>query len=715
MMNLSRSFESARYQYRLFSNVTGMAAVAGILTFLIAGCDDMVEPKAPKPAFATQSLSDQRLVAGVPISPLTLPKASGGDGTLTYSLTPEVPGLTFSADTRTLSGIPSAASTYSMRYEVKDADGDTDALSFRIEAQPLTKLYWSTYTGIERASLSGMNRDDVLSQSEVSVPVSVETTRSHVYWTELVQRADATQEGKIRRADRDGTAVDLVSSLGLVLDLEIDGTNQKLYWTEIGNLTEEPTGKIGWADLDGTDKGYILQRTDTLILSIALDVPGGKMYWTEIGLTSVGAPAGGKIRRANFDGSGEEDLVTNVPLAPTEGGFAFVFGRLQIADGKMYYVTGNGTIASADVDGTGAQDILTTDGVIFEIALDAAGQAIYWTENPARVYGDTGTWISKIRRAGVDGTGDEDVLTASGHLLVGVSLDVADRKIVWTQLSGRGGEPEATAKIRRANLDGSTQQDFLVSEVVNIQPEAFALDAVGEKMYWLHVDRSTLWLGRSDLNGSGVLFDPLDTAFVDPLDTFAFAGRVQGIALDVVNGKVYWAETVHSRPSQSKIRRANFDGSGVMDVIVVAGQDHGHRSIDALAVADDKVYWSVGENIRRADLDGSGEEDFIVDASAEAIAMDAVSRKIYWIDSSSKFIQRANLDGSGKEDLVKVDSPYEAEIAVDAVGGKMYWATWATEGTGGTKTIRRANLDGSGEQVVLTEISGVNSIALGTR
>ena len=600
MMNLSRSFESARYQYRLFSNVTGMAVAAGILAFLIAGCDDMMEPKEPppnKPAFAANTYADQRLVAGVPFPPLTLPKASGGDGTLTYSLTPEVPGLTFTADTRTLSGIPSAASTYSMRYEVKDADGDTDTLSFRIEAKPFTKLYWSTYAGIERASLTGMNRDDVFSQSELSVPVSVETTRSHVYWAELVQRADDTAGGKIRRADRDGTAVDLVSSTGLVLDLKIDGANQKLYWVEMEFNPRGATGKIGWANLDGTDQGYVLQRTATVILSIALDVPGGKMYWTEIGNTFSEGSWDGTIRRANFDGSGEEDLVTNVPLVPTESGLAFVFGRLQIADGKMYYVTGNGTIGSADVDGTGAQDILTTDGVILEIALDAAGQAIYWTENPARSFGDTGTWISKIRRAGVDGTGDEDVLTASGHLLLGVSLDAADRKIVWTQLRGRGqgGEPQTTAKIRRANVDGSAQQDILVSEIVNIRPEAFALDAVGEKMYWLHVDRSeeTLWLGRSDLNGSGILFDPLDTAF---------AGHVRGIALDVVNGKVYWAETV---PSQSKIRRANFDGSGAMDVIVVVDQDHGHHRIVAPAVADDKVYWSDGRNIRRADLDGS--------------------------------------------------------------------------------------------------------------
>ena len=59
--------------------------------------------------------------------------ASGGNGELMYSLSPEVPGLTFDPDTRTLSGEPSEVAIFEMTYEVTDADGDTAILIFTIE------------------------------------------------------------------------------------------------------------------------------------------------------------------------------------------------------------------------------------------------------------------------------------------------------------------------------------------------------------------------------------------------------------------------------------------------------------------------------------------------------------------------------------------------------------------------------------------------------
>ena len=66
-----------------------------------------------------------------PISAVTLPAATGGNGTLTYSLSPSVPGLTFTASNRRLSGTPTAPGTYSMAYTATDDDG-TGTLSFTI-------------------------------------------------------------------------------------------------------------------------------------------------------------------------------------------------------------------------------------------------------------------------------------------------------------------------------------------------------------------------------------------------------------------------------------------------------------------------------------------------------------------------------------------------------------------------------------------------------
>ena len=70
--------------------------------------------------------------SGAAIDTLTLPAATGGDGILRYSLSPDVPGLNFDATTRQLSGTPSEARRFIMTYTVTDDDGDTDSYNFTI-------------------------------------------------------------------------------------------------------------------------------------------------------------------------------------------------------------------------------------------------------------------------------------------------------------------------------------------------------------------------------------------------------------------------------------------------------------------------------------------------------------------------------------------------------------------------------------------------------
>ncbi len=85
-----------------------------------------------RPRFGSTTVSAQSFKVGVAIAPLTLPRASGGNGTLTYSLVPSVPGLTFNPPSRTLSGTPSSVGSYAMTYTATDADGDSDSLNFTV-------------------------------------------------------------------------------------------------------------------------------------------------------------------------------------------------------------------------------------------------------------------------------------------------------------------------------------------------------------------------------------------------------------------------------------------------------------------------------------------------------------------------------------------------------------------------------------------------------
>ena len=88
------------------------------------------------PSFGAASApDDQSYTVGGAIDPLRLPEASGGNGTLRYTLLPEVPGLSFDPDTRQLSGTPTTAGVYEMAYTVTDADGDMDSLGFSITVE----------------------------------------------------------------------------------------------------------------------------------------------------------------------------------------------------------------------------------------------------------------------------------------------------------------------------------------------------------------------------------------------------------------------------------------------------------------------------------------------------------------------------------------------------------------------------------------------------
>ena len=86
------------------------------------------------------------------IAALTLPEATGGDGDLTYSLTPPA-GMAFDPDTRELSGAPTtAASATDYTLTVRDGDGDTDELVFSVTVRAANLITLSNATLSVRAS-----------------------------------------------------------------------------------------------------------------------------------------------------------------------------------------------------------------------------------------------------------------------------------------------------------------------------------------------------------------------------------------------------------------------------------------------------------------------------------------------------------------------------------------------------------------------------------
>ena len=85
----------------------------------------------PVPTFGDPPIAVQSYRQHREIDPLILPQASGGDGPLTYTLTPALPaGLTFNAETRIVSGIPVQAMV-AQTYTLTATDGNGDAVTLR--------------------------------------------------------------------------------------------------------------------------------------------------------------------------------------------------------------------------------------------------------------------------------------------------------------------------------------------------------------------------------------------------------------------------------------------------------------------------------------------------------------------------------------------------------------------------------------------------------
>lgn len=67
---------------------------------------------------------------------LELPRAIGGNGSLTYSLQGSVPGMSFDPALRLFSGTPTTVGEYAMTYTATDEDGDSDSLAFTVSVEP---------------------------------------------------------------------------------------------------------------------------------------------------------------------------------------------------------------------------------------------------------------------------------------------------------------------------------------------------------------------------------------------------------------------------------------------------------------------------------------------------------------------------------------------------------------------------------------------------
>ena len=104
-----------------------------------------------------------------------LPEAEGGDGDLTYSLTPDLPeGLSLDPETRAITGTPAEAGEFEMTYTATDEDGDEASFGFTITVQPALRTARSTNTTPITLSVS----PDSFPENALSVEITVTAARN---------------------------------------------------------------------------------------------------------------------------------------------------------------------------------------------------------------------------------------------------------------------------------------------------------------------------------------------------------------------------------------------------------------------------------------------------------------------------------------------------------------------------------------------------------
>ncbi|MDP6634470.1 MAG: PEP-CTERM sorting domain-containing protein [Phycisphaerae bacterium] len=195
--------------------------------------------------------------------------------------------------------------------------------------------------------------------------------------------------------------------------------------------------------------------------------------------------------------------------------------------------------------------------------------------------------------------------------------------------------------------------------------------ALGDSVYW--TDKSTNIIYRGDRDGYGP-----HTALVTGL------GEARGLGLDVVGGKMYWADA-----GLGKIQRANLDGSDIEDLVTGLG----FLADVELDPAAEKIYWSQTFNgsIRRANFDGTEVEDIRTGLNEPYyFELHPAGGKIYWSELSNTMIHRMNIDGSGAIEDVVTGLVRVRDVGLDPSSGTLYW------NDRNSHKIQRTPLDGSG-------------------
>jgi hypothetical protein len=269
--------------------------------------------------------------------------------------------------------------------------------------------------------------------------------------------------GRVLSMDPDGSnrsviATDCPHPDGIVVDVEAG----HVYWTNMGAAASRNDGSIERADLDGSNRRFIVAPGGTFTpKQLHLDKTNGKLYWSD--------REGMRVMRANLDGSQIETLVqTGTGENDRHDQTRWCVGITVDPKRRQIYWTqkgddnaGEGRILRAGIEiPKGETAANRSDIEVFfnglpepiDLELDLEHRVLYWTDrgNPPR--GNT------VNRAPVDensGQNEPQIVVSDLMEGIGIALDVPGNRMFVTDLAG---------SLYAAKLDGSEKRTLLAAQ-----------------------------------------------------------------------------------------------------------------------------------------------------------------------------------------------------------------------------------------------------------
>ncbi|XP_071959539.1 uncharacterized protein [Antedon mediterranea] len=515
------------------------------------------------------------------------------------------------------------------------------------------------------------------------------------------------------------------SSTAWSLLIITSSTADLLIWTEVDTSNSQPNSKLATFNM----KTNIPEGTNTATMKYNLTP--AKFVALDYDYSD----------RLIFFSANVRAAVYKVRMDVSSGGTSVIFGGTKNVEGiAVDWLAKNLYIIDQTYDwifvinyrnNTGNNRILMREGLDKPrgIAVHPIKGLLFWS--------DCGK-VPKIEKSNLDGTNRTDFITTDITSPNGLSIDYADNRLYWTDV-GNG-----FSKVESCNLDGSDRRIFYnESEATS---EFFKLKVYKNYVYITDRRSSIIWSINKTTE---------EAYFNMDLDSPPY-----GITIYGNNGQVEQTSPCLSNPCSHVCTSADNNGYRCLCKDSYSLSSDGVCQPDGFFLPTPALLYSYGTSIRKMnnfphilfpkertsidqllnnqhkiialeadvtrrilffsdenvksifsfDLKVGGKRRRMVSSnlgSVRGIAIDYLSKSLYWTDYSNNHIMVSSYDGQYRHVLIDTDIVQPTSIEVDPIHRYMFWIE-----RGSSTHIERARLDGSNRTIIVSDLSQASGMTL---